>query len=244
VDLKNMTGINNQAEKANFRYLLEADGAERLEDKLKIIDAFLGTEDHITLEDLRRILRERGCDYGSDFVMQTLNRMVELGFAQRKKFEGQPIRYEHRHLGKHHDHLVCTKCGRIIEFEEPEIEQLQAEVARRHGFQMLQHKMEIYGLCSDCLAKRKPLMPLTMAKAGERVVVTDIAGGVTARGRLAAMGLRRGDLLEIISNDGKGRLVLAHDCTRLALGRGIAHKILVTTSDKPEKAVCEKGKSR
>ena len=58
-----MTGINNQAEKANFRYLLEADGAERLEDKLKIIDAFLGTEDHITLEDLRRILRERGCDY-------------------------------------------------------------------------------------------------------------------------------------------------------------------------------------
>ena len=82
-------------------------------------------------------------------------------------------------------------------------------------------------------------MPLAMAKTGERVVITDIAGGATARGRMAALGLRRGDVLEIISNDGKGRLILAHDCTRLALGRGIAQKILVTATDKGEGAICE-----
>jgi len=236
---EDVRGINNQAEKANFRFLLESDGTERLDERLNIIDAFLSTEKHITFDDLMNILRDRGYDYDPDFVRQTLDRMVELGFAQRKKFENQPIRYEHRHLGRHHDHLICTKCGKILEFQDPEIEQLQAQIASRYGFQMLQHKMEIYGLCSECLAKRKPLMPLAMAKAGEVVVISDIVGGATARGRLAALGLRRGDTLEIISNDGKGRLILAHDCTRLALGRGIAQKILVTPSDKGEEAVCK-----
>ncbi len=236
---KDLRGINNQEEKANFRFLLESDGTERLDERLNIIDAFLSTEKHITFDDLMNILRDRGYDYDPDFVRQTLNRMVELGFAQKKKFEDQPIRYEHRHLGRHHDHLICTKCGKILEFQDPEIEQLQAQIASRYGFQMLQHKMEIYGLCSDCIAKRKPLMPLAMAKTGERVVIREVAGGVTARGRLAALGLRRGDLVEIISNDGKGRLILAHDCTRLALGRGIAQKILVTPTDKGEKAICE-----
>ncbi|RLB41494.1 MAG: Fur family transcriptional regulator [Deltaproteobacteria bacterium] len=234
-----MGGVSNQTEKANFRSLLEADGAERLEDKLNIIDVFLSTEGHITFEELMEILREKGYDYDRDFVRQTLDRMVELGFAQRKKFESQPIRYEHRHLGRHHDHLICTKCGKIIEFNEPSIEQLQLEVARRHGFQMLQHKMEIYGLCSECTASRKPLMPLSMAKAGEKVVITDIVGGVTAKGRLASMGLRRGDSLEIISNDGRGRLILAHDCTRLALGRGMAQKILVSPSEKHIEPTCK-----
>jgi len=237
--VRDMKGINNQAEKANFRSLLESDGTGRLEERLNIIDAFLSTEKHITFEDLLSILRGKGYDYDPDFVRQTLDRMVELGFAQRKKFEDQPIRYEHRHLGRHHDHLICTKCGKILEFQDPEIEQLQAEIARKYGFQMLQHKMEIYGLCSECLAKRKPLMPLAIAKAGEVVVIADIAGGATARGRLAALGLRRGDTLEIISNEGKGRLILAHDCTRLALGRGIAQKILVSPSDKREEAICK-----
>jgi len=236
-----MKGINNQTEKANFRALLESNGAERLEERLNIIDVFLSTEDHITFQDLMGLLHSKGYDYEPDFVRQTLDRMVELGFAQRKKFEAQPIRYEHRHLGRHHDHLICTKCGKILEFQDLQVEQLQSEIARRYGFQMLQHKMEIYGLCSDCLAKRTPLMPLAMAKAGERVVIRDIAGGATARGRLAAMGLRRGDILEIITNDGTGRLILGHECTRLALGRGIAQKVLVSPSNEGPESVCKEG---
>ncbi len=234
-----MKTFNKHTEKANFRVLLEAGGADRLEDRLNIIDAFLSTEDHITLEDLMRILKDNGYDYEPEFVRQCLNHMVELGFAQRKQFENQPVRYEHRHLGRHHDHLICTKCGRIIEFEDDQIEQLQQEVAARYGFQMLQHKMEIYGLCSQCLAKRKPVIPLAMAKPGEIMLVRDIAGGSTARSRLASLGLRVGDTVEVISNDGRGRLILAHDCTRLALGRGVAHKILVTPSENKKDSACE-----
>jgi Fur family ferric uptake transcriptional regulator len=232
---------NNQYEKTNFRSLIENDDIGFVDERLAIIDAFLGTEDHVTLEDLMKMLRERGHEYEPDFVRQCMNRWVELGFAQKTHFDGQPPRYEHRHLGKHHDHLICTKCGKIVEFTDDEMERLQLKIAAERGFHTLQHKMEIYGLCEACLKERSPLMSLAMAKPGEKVVIKDILGGLTARSRLNAMGLRQGDLLEIINNTGQGRLIVGHDCTRLGLGRGIAQKISVSLAPPGRELECEKG---
>jgi len=219
---------NKLFEKSNFRALIENDGIGYVEERLNIIDAFLDTEDHVTLDDLIQHLRGRGYDYEPNFVRQCMNRWIERGFAQKKEFEGQPPRYEHRHLGKHHDHLICTKCGNIVEFDNDEIERLQLRIAEDKGFHMLQHKMEIYGLCSDCTRERNPLMPLAMAKSGEKVIVREIMGGKNARSRLTSMGIRSGDPLEIINNNGMGRLIVGHGPTRLAMGRGIAQKILIS----------------
>ena len=229
----------NVLEKANLRALLETDQVDRVQDRLNIVDTFLDTEGHVTLEEVFRLLKKKGYDYKPEFVRQCMNRMVELGFAQRKQFEDQPIRYEHRHLGRHHDHLICTKCGKIVEFSNDEMERLQIQIATSHGFHMLQHRMEIYGLCDECLAQRAPLMPLAMAKPGEQVEVKEIATGVGGKSRLASMGLRIGDKLEVISNDGHGRLILGHECSRLAMGRGIAQKILVSLSTTPADAICK-----
>lgn len=229
----------NLLEKANLRALLETDQVDRIQDRLNIVDTFLGTEEHVTLEELFRLLKKRGYDYEPEFVRQCMNRMVELGFAQRKKFEDQPIRYEHRHLGRHHDHLICTKCGKIVEFSNDEIERQQVRIASSYGFHMLQHRMDIYGLCHECLAQRAPLMSLAMAKPGERVEVKEISAGAGGRSRLASMGLRVGDQLEVISNNGHGRLILGHDCTRLAMGRGIAQKIIVSLSTAGSEAICK-----
>jgi Fur family ferric uptake transcriptional regulator len=110
------------------------------------------------------------------------------------------------------------------------MERLQVEIAAKSGFHMLQHRMDIYGLCSQCLSQRTPLMPLTMAKEGERVVVREIAGGRKKQARLTDMGLRPGHLIEIINNAGSGRIILAQGPTRLAIGRGMAEKIMVSIS--------------
>lgn len=218
----------DQYEKANFRALIEKDGLGDVEDRLNVIDLFLDIENHVTLEELMGLLRERGCDYDPHFMRQCMNRWVEHGFAQKKRFEGQPPRYEHRHLGKHHDHLICTKCGRIEEFWNEEMERLQLRIATAKGFHMLQHKMEIYGLCNVCMAQRRFLIPLAMAKPGEKIIVKEMLGGRTARSRLASMGFRPGDVLEVINNNGQGRLIVGHECTRLAIGRGMAQKIMVS----------------
>jgi Fur family ferric uptake transcriptional regulator len=79
-------------------------------------------------------------------------------------------------------------------------------------------------------------MPLAMAKSGEKLVIADIMGGTQVRDRLTSLGLRRGDSLEIINNDGLGRLIVGHGTTRMALGRGMAQKIMVSLPNgKPEK---------
>jgi len=230
---------NDYIEKLNFKALVETDGSDRIQDRLNVVDAFLDSEEHVTIEQMYRYLRKKGYDYDAQFVRQCMNRMVDLGFAQKKRFEGQPVRYEHRHLGRHHDHLICTKCGKIIEFSNDNMERLQVAIAAEHGFHMLQHKMEIYGLCAECRAQRRPLMPLAMAKPGERVVIREMAGGKTAKSRMADMGLRLGDHMEIISNSGEGRLILGRDCTRLAIGRGIAQKIMVSVSDGEAEETCQ-----
>ncbi len=223
---------NNHFEKGNFKTLVETDGEDRIQDRLNIIDVFLGTEEHVTIEEMCILLSKKGYEYEGEFVRKCMNRMADLGFAQKKQFKDQPIRYEHRHLGRHHDHFICTKCGKIVEFADREMELVQARIAASHGFHMLQHRMEIYGLCSECLAQRKPLIPLALAKPGERVLIKEMAGGKGSLSRLSSMGLRLGDQIEIINNTGKGRIILGHDNMRLAIGRSIAQKIVVSVADK------------
>ena len=152
--------------------------------------------------------------------------MCRFGFSQTRTFNNGKIRYEHRHLGQHHDHMICTKCKKIVEFRNEQLENLQVQIASSYGFHMLQHKMEIYGICSECLSERSKIISLVMAKQGERLVIKEYSGGKTARMRLLSMGLRIGDEIEVITNIGQGQMVVATGFNRFVLGRGLAMKIM------------------
>ncbi|NVM21801.1 MAG: transcriptional repressor [Desulfobacterales bacterium] len=218
---------NHRQEKRQFERLFEKEGIDKVEDRMAILEVFLGVEQHMSFQELATLLENKGLDFEPDFVKKTLNLLCRYGFASKRKFEGQPTLYEHRYLGSHHDHLICTKCKKIVEFENPQMETLQLEIASFHGFHVLQHKMEMYGLCSDCLRERVSLTPLSYAREGESGVIEDFTGGSAAQLRLATMGLRRGDEVEVITNKGEGQLVVAVNATRLAMGRGVAAKIMV-----------------
>jgi Fur family ferric uptake transcriptional regulator len=124
--------------------------------------------------------------------------------------------------------MICTKCRKIIEFEDSQLEQLQLEIAKAKGFHLLQHKMELYGLCRQCRDTRELLYPLDAAKRGERVVIRDFVGGATARLRLLTMGLRIDDEIEVVTNLSPGQIVVAVDYKRLVIGHGLARKIVVS----------------
>jgi Fur family ferric uptake transcriptional regulator len=194
---------------------------------MAILEIFLGIEGHISFNELMDALTQNGSAFEPDFVKQTLNLLCRYGFASKKQFKGQPTLYEHRHLGSHHDHLICTRCNKIVEFENQQIENMQVDIASSHGFHVLQHRMEIYGLCSDCLKERVDLIPMSHAQEGERGIIEEFMGGAGAQLRLATLGIRKGDHIEIITNNGRGQLVVAVDTTRLAMGRGVANKILM-----------------
>jgi Fur family ferric uptake transcriptional regulator len=218
----------HKQEKEQFIKLFKQDRVGHFEDRLAVLEVFLQSENHVTVEELTSLLHQNGHNLPLEFVEDTIEMMCRYGFAQQNRFENGVPRYEHRHLGQHHDHMICTKCRKIIEFENQAIEQLQSQVAANYGFHMLQHKMELYGICEQCLGKRELLLPLDAAKTGEQLLIKGFNGGARARLRLLTMGLRVGDRIEVINNMGQGQLVIAVDFKRLVLGRGLAQKIIVT----------------
>lgn len=213
-----------------FKIIFEQEGLDRIDERLAVLEAFLSTENHMTAADLTGMLNEKGIALPEEFVAETLKLFAQYGFAREKQFTDQVPRYEHHHLGKHHDHLICVRCGAIQEFYNPEIEALQAETAREKGFHDLQHRMEIYGLCSNCLRKREAIMPLVMASPGEQVRIVGFHGHRGMERRLTSMGLKRGAEVEVIKSSGPGPLIVASGETRIALGAGMAKKILVSTT--------------
>jgi len=221
-------------EKEQFKKLFEQEGIDCLEDRMKVLEVFFETERHLSEVELLEIIKGKYDGLTPAFISETLDLMCRYGFAHKHRFNKGVIRYEHRHIGQHHDHMICTKCNRIIEFKNNQLESIQLQVAATHGFHMLQHKMEIYGICAHCLKRRLSLMPLMAAKQGEVLIVRSFTGGTKSRMRLMSMGLRMGDRIDVVSNLNQGQLVIALDYKRLVLGRGLAEKIMVQPLD-PEK---------
>ncbi len=225
-----MTNTHEQ-EKKQFKRLFQQQGIDRFDLRFRVLEAFLKLEHHVTIQDIMDQVKADGARADEAFVLNTMEFLCRFGFASRIEFDHAKPQYEHRHLGLHHDHMVCTKCGTILEFRDEAIEKQQLKVADAYGFHMLQHKMEIYGICSKCMEDRSPLVPLHKAKQGERLVVKDLDAGQNMQSRMSSMGLKTGDLIEIVSSGFGGQVVIAVGENRLVLGRGMAEKIWVQPVD-------------
>lgn len=121
-----------------------------------IVDTFFEGSSHLTIEDVLREVRARDRGIGYATVYRTLKLLAESGVASERRFGDGLSRYELADGDDdHHDHLICTSCGSITEFEEPKIERLQEAVAARHKFRVTSHKHEMYGVCQKCQALEK-----------------------------------------------------------------------------------------
>ncbi len=107
------------------------------------------TEHHMSAEDVYRVLLEAGEEIGLATVYRVLTQFEEAGLVVRHHFEGGQSVFE-LDYGTHHDHLVCVKCGRVEEFVDEVIEKRQEEIARRAGYEMTDHNLNIYGVCGKC----------------------------------------------------------------------------------------------
>lgn len=111
-----------------------------------IVDLFLRTKDHISIDELLAKVRRRNRKVGYATVYRTLKLLVDSGLAIQRRFGDGQARFEV--MGDHHDHFICTECGLILEFEDDEIEALQDKIAERlGGFSVTRHRHELYGIC-------------------------------------------------------------------------------------------------
>lgn len=136
--------------------LIKAKGLKSTRQRSLIIDTFLASEGHASVEELWSRVRSADAKVSVATVYRTMKLLVESGLAHARNFGDGQTRYEAAIGRHHHDHLICTNCGDIIEFENDRIEQLQDTIAKRHGFKVTSHKMELYGLCKNCQRLVKP----------------------------------------------------------------------------------------
>lgn len=133
-----------------FKEFIAEKGLKSTHQRDVILDCFLSAERHLSIEELYRQIRDQHPNIGYATVYRTLKLFAESGIAREIHFGDGQTRYEHADEGEHHDHLICIRCGAIIEFSNPVIEAIQDEVALSHGFSMHYHKLELYGLCAAC----------------------------------------------------------------------------------------------
>jgi len=118
--------------------------------RLKILDVFRKSEQrHLSAEDVYRLLLSENVEIGLATVYRVLTQFEQAGLLTRSQFDGVKAIFE-LNDGDHHDHLICTHCGKVEEFSDDKIEALQHKIADDHGFVLESHAMVLYGKCGQC----------------------------------------------------------------------------------------------
>ena len=115
-----------------------------------VLKIFLESKDHVSVEELYNEVLKTEPKIGLATVYRTLALLTKSGLALEMDFGDGQKRYESSYKSVHHDHMVCTECGKILEFNHPLIEKYQEEVAKQKNFKITSHKLDLFGLCQDC----------------------------------------------------------------------------------------------
>ena len=146
--------INTDQRMQTFHARLKERGLKSTAQRDDIARAFFEQGHHISAEELYHEVKKKSPHVGYATIYRTLRLLKECELLIERHFDEGQARYE-AFGERHHDHFICERCGRIIEFENEAIERMQQIVARELRVALTRHKMELYGLCADCLARTR-----------------------------------------------------------------------------------------
>lgn len=131
---------------------LKSAGLKATFPRLKILDIFRRAEPrHQSAEDVYRTLIAEDVEIGLATVYRVLTQFEQAGILTRSQFDGTRAVFEIND-GDHHDHLICTSCGKVVEFHDTSILERQQAIAEEHGYTLESHTLMLYGICPDCSA--------------------------------------------------------------------------------------------
>jgi len=147
--------VNQNSIRRAFERFLSTRSLKLTPQRRRIFERVFSTHEHFSADRLYAWMKEEeGPRVSRATVYRTLGLLVEGGFLESLDTGGAELLYEHVLGHRHHDHLVCVDCGRIEEFSDERIEELQRAAAERKGFTLLSHDLRLFGRCSSCARKR------------------------------------------------------------------------------------------
>jgi Fur family ferric uptake transcriptional regulator len=138
-----------EAQEIFYRHLKRV-GLKHTDQRDTILRTFLETRDHLSTDELFRLVRKKDAKIGFTTVYRTLKLLAECGLASAVPFPDGMARYEHQFNRRNHHHMVCTDCGTSVEFFSPEVTKIEEEIGRKYHFDATRHNFQIYGVCEDC----------------------------------------------------------------------------------------------
>ncbi len=136
-----------------FHDHLKQVGLKHTDQRDTILRTFLETREHLSTDELHRLVKKKDAKIGFTTVYRTLKLLTECGLASEVAFHDGISRYEHQYNRRSHHHMVCTECGGSVEFFSPEVGRLEQEIGRKHRFLTTRHTFQIYGICEPCRRK-------------------------------------------------------------------------------------------
>ena len=118
-----------------------------------ILRAFVETREHLSIDELHRLVQKKDPKIGYTTVYRTLKLLAECGLASEVAFHDGIARYEHQYNRRSHHHMVCTGCGGSVEFFSNEVKKLEQEIGHKYHYVTTRHSFQIYGVCEDCRKK-------------------------------------------------------------------------------------------
>jgi Fur family ferric uptake transcriptional regulator len=141
---------DSNARLQRFADFLARSGLKSTRQRDRIVRAFFAAGRHLSAEELYHRIRTEEPGIGLVTVYRTLKLLREAGLATERQFGETYTRFDPNPADWPHDHLICTRCGKIQEFEDTTLQQLRAKMARTLGFTVTEQKVELYGYCRDC----------------------------------------------------------------------------------------------
>ncbi len=144
---------------AQFLDFIQNKGLKTTRQRSTIVQVFFRMRGHISVEELLRQVKKVNPKIGYATVYRTLHLLVESGIVEERRFGDGLARYEGRNEVEHHDHMICLECGKIREFSNPRLLEIQQRLAEENGFKIFRHRLELYGVCQnpgDCTHNKQP----------------------------------------------------------------------------------------
>ncbi len=153
-ELSGVSGAVGDTPLARFEIYLREHNLRLTQERQSVLDVVLSREGHFDADSLLQFVRQRreGKRVSRATLYRTLEHLRAAGLVKMHRFGPGQALYEHVYNRLHHDHMVCDSCGRVVEFVSDEIERLQEDVCREHGFRPGNHVMQIFGICAECAA--------------------------------------------------------------------------------------------
>lgn len=137
-------------EKQKFKEFLLTKDLKLTKERNEILSEVLDMKTHFDPEELFIRLKTKGSKVSRASVYRTIPLLIESGFIEEVERIDRHAHYERVSTDKHHDHMICTKCGKVIEFYSPTLEMLQDEICQKEDFKGIRHSLEIFGYCEKC----------------------------------------------------------------------------------------------